>query len=73
MNLDLLKERLSNIETDLKAQHKQLEQIVANINLLNGSKMECERWIEEFCKDLNLNRCNLAAVKEVTENTAVLN
>lgn len=51
MNLDLLKERLNKIEEDLKAQHKQLEQIVANINMLNGSKLECERWINEYNKD----------------------
>lgn len=71
MDLEKLQGRLLQIEDDLKVQHKQLEQIVANINLLNGGKMECEHWIANYKDDVKLNGCVLT--EESTEQAVVLN
>ena len=44
MNKELLQKRLTVVE-------KQLEQLMANYNLLIGSKQEIKYWIDELSKE----------------------
>ncbi len=48
MNKDILKERIKKIEDSIEAQKKIIDQVMANLNMLEGGKQESLHWLKEI-------------------------
>jgi len=55
MNKEALQNRIKKIEESLESQKKIMDQVLSNINMLEGGKQECLFWLKEIEPEVKQN------------------
>lgn len=63
MNIELINKRKLQVETAIKKTNEQIQQLMSNLNMLEGGRQECIFWLNEINKS-PANEMKLEELKE---------